>query len=208
MIDLDRRDRVRRWMRRADLTYRGVESQEIEIGRWVVVTDQFRSGAPVLSKITDGPIRVCGDEVARWVTHDGVTRRGEDLVLLDLADVLGEAIVLADDIRSARYRPGGDQTSILRVHRAACMSRRVTDLGRISDGDLRLLRDLVAIDRRIAELEHELVDLLRVRLPNLARALAFVGMIELARLPGWEPNTVGVPHPGLVCSPGSQTPPA
>ena len=200
MPDLDRRERMRRWTRRADLTRKPDDRpQQLEPGRWVVVADQFGYHPRHLAMISDGPVQVMEpwpqDDL--WDLHDGSRRPRAELTLLDVADVLGEAIVLLQDIRCARYRPGGDQTAILRVHRTACLARGVPCRHLLSIDALVDLDAVMYLDEQIATAEGELVSLLRERLPNLARALAGAALLALAAEPGWAPNTAGVAHPWL-----------
>lgn len=200
MIDIERRDRVRRWTRRAELVRRPSDQPEnLEHGRWVVVTDRYKRVAPSLALLITGPdlIDAFGTMTEWWTTHDDRCHERDELTVLDLADVLGEAIGLLANIRAGRYRPGGDQTSILRVHRTACLANQVPCRDRLATDVTDVLDAIVHIDWQIAESEADLVALVRERLPNLVRAIALAAAIELAREPGWEPNTAGIPHPWL-----------
>lgn len=195
VIERERRDRVRRWTRRAELTYQGNE-QALAVGRWVVVADRYQAAPVELALIADGPHVVDGyrGPEEMWELHDQIMRYRDELTLLDLPEVIGEAIALMRDIRCGRYRLNGDQTAILRVHRSACLAAKVPRRD-LDEQNIALLDTVVLVDREVAAAEAELATLIRERVPNLIRAIAGAAILELAREPGWVPNTSGIVHP-------------
>jgi len=198
----DRISRVRRWTRRAELVHPvdGEKRDPITIGCWVVVADVNYTSPLELARAIDGPEYVHQDGHAIgevWTLHDGRKRHRGDLTALDLVGVLEEGATLLADVRCGRYSTRGDQTGILRVHRAACLARRLLDLGgmRTSPEEHDQLEALVHLDQEIAGAEAALRDLVVRMLPNLARSLWVVGACEAARAPGWQPGDPTFPNP-------------
>lgn len=175
--DRERRDRVRRWTKRAELGRRadGDECQ-LEIGCWAVVVRE--DTAVGLALVTSVPMPdATGTELV--VLHDGTALRADDLVAIDLAGVLVEGAELLRDIRRGRYAIRGDQTGILRVHRAACLARAV-DRALIDRDSSDILDALVHLDSELAASEEALRDLLLDGLPNLVASLCLGAALALA----------------------------
>ena len=191
-------DRVKRWRRRADLVHRAEhgERQPIVVGAWVVVADQMLDSPLALAQVTDGPdfIHQDGhaiDEV--WTLHTGAMAHRADLTVLDVAAVLEDGARVLASICGGRLREC-DDVEILRVHRTACLARKAIDT--VTD-QRDVLESVIAIDLAISDAEKMWREFIRVRLPNLLRALSTAGMLELARAPDWTPNISSVPHPAF-----------
>lgn len=169
------RERVRRWSKRADLT-RPTHRQPV-IGDWVVVLRGDRLPEVLLQVVGDGGF----DGEWKWETHDGATHPAANLVVLDVADVLREGAELLADIRHGRYRMHGDQTGILRAHRAACLARSVVGRVLLGADALTTLDALVYLDGQIAAAEDAWRTFVHHGLPNLLASLAIAGALHQAR---------------------------
>jgi hypothetical protein len=198
--------RRRRDSRRAHLVHHQSNGARPTItpGCWVVVGAVGYEIPLALALVAAGPEFVHEDDHAIdeiWTLHDGTRRHRADLTVLDIADVLEEGTDLLGDIRGGRYQPRSDDVGLLRVHRAACLALKVTALDALGPEARALLDAVVNLDAAIADAEIAWRDLIRVRIPNLLNSLRIAGALELAREPGWTPNTAGISHPGW---PGSR----
>lgn len=165
-------------------------------GGWVVVRDPACERPLVLAVVTGGPsyTHVDGHALdAVWELSDGSARSVMDLTPIDLAELLREATGILSAIRSGRD-PSQYAAQVLRTSRAACLAARAAATAPREHADL--LTALVELDRSIAEHEAAWREMVRTRLPNLARSLWGAAACELARCPDWTPG-VGVVHPSL-----------
>lgn len=190
---------ARRSRRYADLVHRAEDGRRdpITVGCWAVVADQSCERPLALALVKDGPSYLHQDGHAIdavWLLHDNSWRSHLDLTRLDLASVLEEATALLAGIRRGR-NPAESDELILRTHRAACLARQ--SLPAVAGEEAGTLSSLVALDDAIAASEQAWREMVRTRLPNLARALHDAGACELARRGDWEPGE-GRPHPSLL----------
>lgn len=163
-------------------------------GCWAVVSDPSLERPLALGLVSAGPHYQHEDGhaiAAFWQLHDGSWRSTSSLTRLDLAGVLEDATAALAAIRRGQ-NPETRGDAVLRTHRAACLARRA--LPQIAGDAAAQLEALIALDVALADLEQAWRDMVRTRLPNLARALAAAAACELARLPGWTPGE-GRPHP-------------
>jgi len=170
----------------------------LEVGCWVVVSDKDHAIPLTLAQLIAGPHhQKQADETIAiyWQLHDGTWRPAHELTRLDLAGVLSEAAETLAAIRSGG-NPEEREVTILRVHRAACLARRAQPTVTAPEAAARLA-ELVTLDVALADHEQAWRDMMRTRLPNLARALAAAGALELARQPSWTPGE-GRQHPGWI----------
>lgn len=181
---------------RAEITHRDSARPPIMPGSWVVVADVDFSRPVELAIVADGPeyTHASGHALGEvWTLEDGSKRSGEDLTALDVPGVLVDATAL---LRTIRLGGRADDVETLRVHRVACLARRALGSG---VGHRDLLTAIVEVDQAIGDMEMAVRDMIRVRLPNLARSLYDAGALALARSPGWgspgEPGDPMDPHP-------------
>lgn len=177
------------------------ERTPIAIGDWVVVADRDYVRPLELGIVASGPEYTHLDDHAIddvWTLRDGAMRSGQDLTPFDFAAVLEDSARLLADLRLCRRV---DEIEMLRVHRFACLARRmaVLPLWSRSVVDHDQLSALILVDAAIAAAEEISGDLIRRQLPNLCHALYLAGALAAARVDNWDSEA---PHPWLRDLPG------
>jgi hypothetical protein len=168
----------------------------VVVGCWVVVADRAGAKPLTLARVVAGPQYVHQDGHAIgevWELHTGEQHNHMELTALDLRALVDEGRAVLEALRAGSRSPEYDEIR-LRVHRAACLARRCRDGLRDA---VPVLDALDVIDQLISQTSDALRELVRVRLPNVARVLYLVGLCELARDPAWHSGDPAHPHPRL-----------
>lgn len=166
----------------------------IQLGSWVVVADPDNSKPLELARVVDGPTYIHRDGHAIgevWTLHDQQQRHHLELTRIDLGEVIQDGNRMLMDLRRARRSPEG-QIAGLRMHRAACLARRVSAPPWCNDP---LITALIVLDQLVSDAEDALREMWRVRIPNALRVLWLAGLCELARDPTWQSGDAARPHP-------------
>lgn len=178
-------------------------SAPVFVGSWVIAADRDLAQPVQISIVVDGPDydHMDGHALGEvWTLHDGTKRHWSELMVVDMAELLEVAAAILAAVRGLRPV---DEDDRLRVHRAACLARRVV---RATPEMFGPLVALVAYDDAIAEYEAAVREAIRVRLPNLARSLYLAGALALARSPAWVPADPTAPHPRWPEIPAGKVP--